>query len=65
MAAIKVHGSLISTATTRVLTTLYEKDLEFEFVAVDMRAGEHKEEHFLSLNVRKINIHAPQLLRIK
>uniref|UniRef100_A0A2N9HV92 glutathione transferase n=1 Tax=Fagus sylvatica TaxID=28930 RepID=A0A2N9HV92_FAGSY len=50
MAAIKAHGSLISTATTRVLTTLYEKDLEFEFVAVDMRAGEHKKEHFLSLN---------------
>uniref|UniRef100_A0A2N9GTN4 glutathione transferase n=1 Tax=Fagus sylvatica TaxID=28930 RepID=A0A2N9GTN4_FAGSY len=50
MAAIKAHGSLISTATTRVLTTLYEKDLEFEFVAVDMRASEHKKEHFLSLN---------------
>uniref|UniRef100_A0A2N9ECP8 glutathione transferase n=1 Tax=Fagus sylvatica TaxID=28930 RepID=A0A2N9ECP8_FAGSY len=50
MAAIKAHGSLISTATTRVLTTLYEKDLEFEFVVVDMGAGEHKKEHFLCLN---------------
>ena len=25
-----------------------------EFVFVDMRAGEHKEAHFLSLNVRKL-----------
>ena len=65
MAAIKAHGSLISTATTRVLTTLYEKDLEFEFVVVDMGVGEHKKEHFLCLNVRKIDIHVPQLLRIK
>lgn len=51
MAAIKVHGSSSSTATTRVLATLYEKEVEFEFVLVDMRAGEHKKESFLSLNV--------------
>lgn len=52
MAAIKLHGNMISTATTRVLATLYEKDLEAEFVNVDMKAGEHKKEHFLSMNVR-------------
>ncbi|KAF5462524.1 hypothetical protein F2P56_018525 [Juglans regia] len=50
MAAIKLHGNMISTATTRVLATLYEKDLEAEFVNVDMKAGEHKKEHFLSKN---------------
>lgn len=64
MAAIKAHGSLISTATNRVLVTLYEKELEFEFVSVDMSTGEHKKDHFLSLNVRKLNIHVSQLFRI-
>jgi glutathione S-transferase len=65
MAAIKVHGNLISTATNRVLATLYEKELEFEFVLVDTRGGEHKKEPFLSLHVRKIKTYVPQLLRIK
>uniref|UniRef100_A0A2P2K7A5 glutathione transferase n=1 Tax=Rhizophora mucronata TaxID=61149 RepID=A0A2P2K7A5_RHIMU len=50
MAAIKVHGHVISTATQRVLATLYERELEFEFVAVNMGAGEHKKEPFISLN---------------
>ncbi|GKU86810.1 hypothetical protein SLEP1_g1285 [Rubroshorea leprosula] len=51
MAAIKVHGSVMSTATQRVLVCLYEKELEFEFVPVDMKSGAHKQEPFLSLNV--------------
>ncbi|KAL4614215.1 hypothetical protein ACB092_07G038100 [Castanea dentata] len=34
----------------RVLATVYEKEIDHEFVFVDMRAGEHKKEHFLSLN---------------
>ncbi|CAI0394357.1 unnamed protein product [Linum tenue] len=50
MAAIKVHGSPFSTASQRVFATLYEKDVDFEFVNVDMRTGEHKKEPFLSLN---------------
>ncbi|KAB1202931.1 Glutathione S-transferase [Morella rubra] len=50
MAAIKVYGSTFTTATRRVLATLYEKELEFEFIPVDMRAGEHKKEPFLSMN---------------
>ncbi|KAG2697405.1 hypothetical protein I3843_07G102800 [Carya illinoinensis] len=50
MAGIKVHGSPFSTAAARVLATLYEKEVEFEFVPVDMRAGEHKKEAFLSIN---------------
>jgi glutathione S-transferase len=41
MAPIKVHGLPYSTATQRVLATLYEKELEFELVPVDMKAGEH------------------------
>ncbi|KAF8015082.1 hypothetical protein BT93_H0775 [Corymbia citriodora subsp. variegata] len=47
---MKVYGSVLSTATMRVFAALYEKDLEFEFVPVDLRAGEHKKEHFLALN---------------
>ncbi|XP_011079702.1 glutathione S-transferase-like [Sesamum indicum] len=48
--AIKVHGSAFSTAAMRVFACLNEKGLEYEFVPVDMRAGEHKKEPFLSLN---------------
>lgn len=51
MAAINVHGSVLSTATQRVLVCLYEKGLGFEFVPVDMKAGAHKQEPFLSINV--------------
>ena len=54
MAVIKVHGNPLSTASMRVLATVYEKEIDHEFVFVDMRAGEHKKEHFLSLNVRKL-----------
>nr|AEB77873.1 phi class glutathione S-transferase protein [Bruguiera gymnorhiza] len=50
MAAIKVYGSVISTATQRVFATLYEKELEFEVVAVNLGAGEHKKQPFLALN---------------
>ncbi|XP_009142506.1 glutathione S-transferase F8, chloroplastic [Brassica rapa] len=47
---IKVHGVPISTATMRVLATLYEKGLDFELVPVDMKAGAHKQEPLISLN---------------
>ncbi|GFP85624.1 glutathione s-transferase parb [Phtheirospermum japonicum] len=45
-----VHGGLYSTATARVLACLNEKELDHEFVPIDMRAGEHKKEPFISLN---------------
>ncbi|KAK3415552.1 hypothetical protein EUGRSUZ_H01173 [Eucalyptus grandis] len=48
--ATKVHGSVFSAPTMRLLIALHEKDLEFEFVFVNLRAGEHKKEHFLALN---------------
>ncbi|KAL5561503.1 hypothetical protein UlMin_031250 [Ulmus minor] len=50
MAAIKLYGSHISTATARVLACLYEKELDFQFVPVDLSTGEHKKEPFLSKN---------------
>ncbi|KAJ7961966.1 glutathione S-transferase-like [Quillaja saponaria] len=50
MAVIKVHGTVFSTATMRVSACLFEKQLEFEIVPIDIRGGEHKKEPFLSLN---------------
>ncbi|XP_050363372.1 glutathione S-transferase-like [Argentina anserina] len=50
MAGIKVHGTTFSTATARVMATLYEKEVEFELIPIDMRTGEHKKESFLALH---------------
>ncbi|THF96585.1 glutathione S-transferase PARB-like [Camellia sinensis] len=50
MATVKVHGSVFSTASQRVLVCLHEKELDFEFVPVDMSSGDHKKPPFLSLN---------------
>ncbi|XAR61309.1 Glutathione transferase [Bertholletia excelsa] len=50
MATIKVHENVLSTAAQRVMACLHEKGLPFEFVPVDMGAGEHKKEPHLSLN---------------
>lgn len=50
MAAIKVHGTPLSTATQRALAIFYEKDLDFEFVTVDLSTGAHKQEPYISKN---------------
>nr|GEW24180.1 glutathione S-transferase-like [Tanacetum cinerariifolium] len=47
---IKVFGANGSTATLRVLACLAEKDLEYEFVTVDMPNKEHKKPEYLSRN---------------
>ncbi|XP_058200153.1 glutathione S-transferase-like [Rhododendron vialii] len=47
---MKVHGAVLSTASQRVFACLYEKELDFELVPVDMRTGGHKKEPFISLN---------------
>lgn len=49
---MKVYGSMISTATLRVLVCLAEKDIDFELIHVDLASGEHKKPHLLSINVR-------------
>ncbi|GAV88951.1 GST_C domain-containing protein/GST_N domain-containing protein [Cephalotus follicularis] len=46
----RVYGSLNSPATLRVLACLFEHDLDFEFVPIDLNAGEHKKKQFLSMN---------------
>ncbi|GMP90861.1 hypothetical protein CsSME_00041808 [Camellia sinensis var. sinensis] len=50
MAGRRVYGSLKSPATLKVLANLFEHDLDFEFVPVDLDNGEHKNKHFLSMN---------------
>ncbi|RVW54522.1 Glutathione S-transferase F13 [Vitis vinifera] len=48
--ALKLHGIPMSTCTTRVLTCLHEKGLDFELVPVNLFAGEHKQPPFLAKN---------------
>ncbi|KAF5954711.1 hypothetical protein HYC85_007567 [Camellia sinensis] len=50
MAVLQVYGNLTSPPTLRLLASVYEDDLDFEFVPIDIEAGEHKQEPFLSLN---------------
>lgn len=66
MATIKLHGSPFSTATMRATASLYEKEVEFEFLHVDMKNGEHKKEPFILLNVSiKLNfLMAPVLFTL-
>ncbi|KAH7836435.1 hypothetical protein Vadar_001187 [Vaccinium darrowii] len=50
MAARKLYGSVESTTTMRALASLFEHELKFEFVRVDLNAGDHKKEPFLTLS---------------
>ena len=50
MAGIKVFGHPASTATRRVLIALHEKNLDFEFVHIELKDGEHKKEPFIFRN---------------
>ncbi|KAL3644787.1 hypothetical protein CASFOL_009967 [Castilleja foliolosa] len=49
---IKVHAALFAPNAARVLACLHEKELNYEFVPVNMisRVPEHKQEPFISLN---------------
>nr|ANO39961.1 glutathione S-transferase F7 [Populus yatungensis] len=47
---LKLYGAPMSTCTSRVLTCLHEKNLDFELVPVDLLAGEHKQPPFLAKN---------------
>ncbi|KAJ9543007.1 hypothetical protein OSB04_022714 [Centaurea solstitialis] len=48
--AIKVFGAPGSTATLRVRAALAEKDLDYEFILVDLATKEHKKPEFVSRN---------------
>ncbi|KAK6937409.1 Glutathione S-transferase, N-terminal, partial [Dillenia turbinata] len=46
----KLYGALDNLPTMRALLVLLEHDVEFEFIPIDVEAGENKTEFFLSLN---------------
>lgn len=49
-AGLKVHGIILSAPVQRVIGCLIEKDLDYEFNQINLQAGEHKKQPFLSLN---------------
>ena len=51
MAGVTVYGPPLSTAVSRVLACLFEKDVEFQLVPVDMAKGQHKSPDFLKIQV--------------
>ncbi|XP_010259661.1 PREDICTED: glutathione S-transferase F13 [Nelumbo nucifera] len=48
--AVKLYGIAMSTCTTRVMTCLHEKGVDFEIVPINLSAGEHKQPSFISKN---------------
>ncbi|KAE8723367.1 putative Rhodanese/Cell cycle control phosphatase superfamily protein [Hibiscus syriacus] len=46
---VKVHGPPLSTAVSRVLACLIEKDVPFQLIPVNMAKGEHKSPDFLKI----------------
>ncbi|KAK9146911.1 hypothetical protein Sjap_006814 [Stephania japonica] len=50
MAPLKVYGNVFSTATQRVFACLHEKNLDYEFINVDLSTGEHKQPPYLARN---------------
>lgn len=48
-APVKVYGPTLSTAVSRVLACLLEKDVEFQLIPINMSKGEHKKPDFLRM----------------
>ena len=48
---VKVFGPQLSTAVSRVLVCLIEKDVPFQLVPISMAKGEHKKPEYLKLQV--------------
>lgn len=48
---VKVYGPAFSSAVSRVLACLIEKEVEFQLVAVNMAKGEHKKPDYLKIQV--------------
>ncbi|XP_077225497.1 glutathione S-transferase F13-like [Tasmannia lanceolata] len=46
--ALKVYGIPMSTCTARVLSSIYEKEADFQIVPVNLQAGEHKQPSYLA-----------------
>uniref|UniRef100_A0A7N0V398 glutathione transferase n=1 Tax=Kalanchoe fedtschenkoi TaxID=63787 RepID=A0A7N0V398_KALFE len=50
MGVRKLYGSLDSPDTMRALASLNEHKLDFDFIPIDLKSGEHKREPFLSMS---------------
>jgi glutathione S-transferase len=48
---VKVYGPAMSTAVSRVLACLLEKNVDFQLISVNMSKGEHKKPEFLKIQV--------------
>ncbi|XP_022772123.1 glutathione S-transferase F8, chloroplastic-like [Durio zibethinus] len=46
---VKVYGPPLSTAVSRVLACLLEKDVQFQLIPINMSKGEHKSPDFLKI----------------
>ncbi|KAA8537459.1 hypothetical protein F0562_026854 [Nyssa sinensis] len=46
---VKVYGPPISTAVSRGLACLLEKDVQFQLITINMSKGEHKKPDFLKI----------------
>ena len=49
---VKVYGPPMSTAVSRVLACLIEKDVDFQLISLNMSKGEHKKPDFLKIQVQ-------------
>uniref|UniRef100_A0A2P2K926 glutathione transferase n=1 Tax=Rhizophora mucronata TaxID=61149 RepID=A0A2P2K926_RHIMU len=47
--SVKVYGTPLSTAVSRVLACLHEKELDYQLVPVNLAKGEHKTPDFLKI----------------
>ncbi|KAK9055817.1 hypothetical protein SSX86_026902 [Deinandra increscens subsp. villosa] len=48
--ALKLYGTVSSDGTQRVQACLHEKEVDFEFISVNISAGEHKTPRFIARN---------------
>ncbi|KAF2310160.1 hypothetical protein GH714_006993 [Hevea brasiliensis] len=48
-APVKVYGPTLSTAVSRVLACLIEKDVDFQLIPINMSKGEHKKPDFIKM----------------
>lgn len=48
--AVKVYGPALSTAVSRVLACLNEKEIQFQLISLNMSKAEHKKPDFLKIH---------------
>ncbi|KAK6773038.1 hypothetical protein RDI58_028276 [Solanum bulbocastanum] len=53
---VKVYGPTLSTAVSRVLACLLEKNVQFQLIPVNMAKGEHKKPDYLKIQAKSRSI---------